>query len=56
MGILDKLKGLVSGKKPQVKQGIDTAADKIDDKLPQHADKIQKGAEAAKDAVDKLPD
>ncbi len=56
MGILDTIKGKFGGKKPQVKQGIDTAADKVDDKLPQHADKIQQGAKVAKDAVDKLPD
>lgn len=56
MGLLDKIKGMTSGKKPQIKGGIDTAADKIDDKLPKHADKVHKAADAAKSAVDKLPD
>ena len=40
----------------QVKQGIDKAADVIDDKAGEHADKVQQGAEMAKDAIDKLPD
>jgi hypothetical protein len=57
MGLLDSLKGLVKGRKPQVKEGIDKAADVIDDKVPaQHADTVDKVAEAAKDAVDKLPE
>lgn len=56
MGLFDSIKAKLSGSKPQIKKGIDTAADKIDDKLPQHADKIQQGAAAAKDAVDKLPE
>lgn len=56
MGLFDSIKSKLSGNKKQIKDGIDTAADKVDDKLPQHADKIQQGAEAAKDAVDKLPD
>ena len=39
-----------------VKQGIDKAADVVDDKAGQHADKVQQGAEMAKDAIDKLPE
>ena len=32
MGFLDKAKGMVSGNKGQEKQGIDKAADVVDDK------------------------
>ncbi|MGB0113976.1 MAG: antitoxin [Ilumatobacteraceae bacterium] len=56
MGMFDSIKSKLSGNKPQVKQGIDKAADAIDDKAGAHADKVQKGAEMAKDAVDKIPD
>lgn len=54
MGLFDKAKQAISGNKGQVKQGIDKAADAIDDKAGTHADKVQKGAEMAKDQVDKL--
>ncbi len=56
MGLLDTIKSKVGGNKAQAKQGIDKAADVVDDKAGKHADKVQQGAEAAKDAVDKLPD
>lgn len=59
MGFMDNIKQAKSklgGNKTQVKQGIDKAADAVDDKAGAHADKVQQGAEAAKDAVDKLPD
>ena len=55
MGFIDSIKSKLSRNKPQVKGGIDKAADAVDDKAGQHADKVQQGAEAAKDAVDKLP-
>lgn len=55
MGILDSVKKAVSGNKDNVKKGIDTAAGAVGDKAGDHADKVEKGAEAAKDAVDKLP-
>ena len=55
MGMLDKAKDLISGNKDQVKDGIDKAADLVDDKTGnQHSDKIDSAAEKAKDAVDKL--
>ncbi len=55
MGLLDKAKDLVSGNKDQVKDGIDKAADLVDDKTGnQHSDKIDTVADKAKDAVDKL--
>ncbi len=56
MGFMDSIKSKLGGNKAQVKQGIDKAADVAGDKAGAHADKVQQGAEAAKDAVDKLPD
>ncbi len=56
MGMLDSIKSKLGGNKTQVKQGIDKAADVVDDKAGEHGAKVQQGAEAAKDAVDKLPD
>ena len=56
VGLLDKAKDLVAGNKDQVKDGIDKAADMVDDRTKnQHSDKIDGVAEKAKDAVDKLP-
>ncbi|MDQ2677436.1 MAG: antitoxin [Actinomycetota bacterium] len=55
MGMLDKAKDLISGNKDQVKDGIDKAADLVDDRTKnQHSDKIDTVAEKAKDVVDKL--
>ena len=55
MGLLDKAKGLLGGHKAEAKQGVDTAADLADAKTGgQHADKIDMGAEKAKDAIDKV--
>ena len=56
MGLFDSVKSKLGGNKTQVKQGIDKAADVAGDKAGAHADKVQEGAKAAKDAVDKLPD
>ena len=56
MGLLDTIKSKLGQSKPQVKQGIDKAADVIDDKAGAHGDKVQQAAEFAKDQVDKLPD
>ena len=56
MGIMDSIKSKLGGNKSQVKQGVDKAADVIDDKAGEHADKVQQGAEVVKDAIDKLPD
>ncbi len=56
MGFMDSIKSKLGSNKKQAKQGIDKAADVIDDKAGTHGDKVQQGAEAAKDAVDKLPD
>jgi len=56
MGLMDSIKNLTKGKKPQIKDGIDKGADAIGDKAGGHADKVDEGATMAKDAVDKLPD
>ena len=57
MGFMDSVKGMFGGsKKAKTKDGIDKAADVIGSKAGQHADKVDKGAAMAKDAVDKLPD
>ncbi len=56
MGLLDSVKSKLGGNKTKAKQGVDKAADVIDDKAGEHADKVQQGADMAKDAIDKLPD
>lgn len=56
MGIMDSIKSKLGGNKSKVKQGVDKAADVIDDKAGEHGDKVHKGAEVVKDAIDKLPD
>ena len=58
MGIsdfIDKAKDLVSGNKEKVKEGIDKAAEVVDEKTDgKYSDNVDQGAEAAKDAVDNL--
>jgi len=55
MGLMDKVKGLVKGRERQVKQGIETVSNKVEQKLgPKHAGKVDGITEKAKDAVDKL--
>jgi hypothetical protein len=55
MGLMDTIKGWFGGNKDQVKQGIDKGADAIKDKAPDQYDgHVQTGADAAKDAVEKL--
>jgi hypothetical protein len=55
MGLMDTIKGWFGGNKEQVKQGIDKGGDAIKDKAPDQYDgQVQSGAQAAKDAVDKL--
>lgn len=56
MGILDSIKGLIGGNKSKLKDGIDSAAGMAADKAGSHADKVDKVADVAKDAVDKLPE
>ena len=56
MGFMDSIKSKLGGNKSQAKQGVDKAADVIDDKAGAHADKVQQAAEVVKDGIDKLPD
>ena len=56
MGIIDSIKSKLGGNKSQAKQGVDKAADVIDDKAGEHGDKVQQGAEVVKDGIDKIPD
>jgi len=56
MGLFDTVKSKLAGNKTEVKQGVDKAADAIDDKAGAHGDKVQQGSEAVKDQVDKLPE
>ena len=57
MGLLDKIKEMLGGRKGQVKAGIDKASDTIEDRVGEkNAPKVEDVAEKAKDAVDKLPD
>jgi hypothetical protein len=55
MGLMDTIKGWFGGNKQQVKEGIDKGADAVKEKVPDQYDKqVDTGAEAAKDAVDKI--
>jgi hypothetical protein len=55
VGFMDKIKGLFRGREPQVKSGIDTAADAAQKVVPdQHDAKVEQAAEKAKDVVDDL--
>jgi MT0933-like antitoxin protein len=55
MGMLDTVKGWVSGNKGGAKQGVDTAADQAKKVVPdEHDAKVDQAADAAKDAIDKL--
>ena len=57
MGLLDSIKGLIKGNKKTIDQGIDKAAQMVQEKTPDQVDgAVQQAAEAAKDAVDKLDD
>lgn len=53
MGIFDKAKDALSDHNEQVDQGIDKAADIIDEKTGgQHTEQIEQGAEQAKNLMD----
>ena len=55
MSIMDKAKGLLGKNRDKAKDGVDKAADVIDDKTGgKHTDKIESGAEKAKDIIDDL--
>jgi hypothetical protein len=53
MGIFDKAKDLINEHNDKVDQGIDKAAEIIDQKTGgQHSEQIQQGAQQAKDTMD----
>ena len=56
MGIMDSIKGMFGGgRRRRPRTGSTRAADVTASKIG-HADKVDKAADVAKDAVDKLPD
>ena len=56
MGLLDKIKELLGGRKNQIKAGIDKGSGALEKRVnPERAAKVENVAEKAKDAVDKLP-
>ncbi len=57
MGLLDKVKGLLKGRKKDIGKGVDSAAKFVKDKAPdKYESKIETGAAQVKKVVDKLPD
>lgn len=53
MGIFDKAKDLLNEHNDKVDQGIDKAAEIIDQKTGgQHTEQVRQGAEQAKNAID----
>lgn len=55
MGLMDKIKGMVSGNKDKAKQGVDVAADQAEKVAPDKYDaKVEQAGDTAKDAIDKL--
>ncbi len=55
MGLLDKVKGLLGGNKDTAKQAVDKVADAVESKTPDNIDaQVEKGAEMAKDVIDKV--
>ena len=55
MGLLDKAKGMLKGHEDQAKKGVDKGADFADDRTGgKYDDKIDMGAEKAKDQIDEM--
>jgi hypothetical protein len=55
MGLLDKAKGMISGREDKAKQGIDKAADMADDRTGgKYTERIDQGGDMAKDRIDDL--
>ncbi len=55
MGIMDKVKGLVSGHSDKAKDAVDTASDSVQSKTPDQVDGVvDQGADKAKDAIDDM--
>jgi len=51
MGFMDKVKGMLGGHADQAEQGVEKGGDALDDRT---ADKVDKGQDAAKDALRKM--
>lgn len=56
MDIAKKLTDAASGKKDQIKDGIDTGAQAVRSKAGDKGSMVDKAADGLKSAVDKLPD
>ena len=57
VGLLDSIKGLIKGNKKTIDEGIDKAAQMVQEKTPDQIDgAVKQAADAAKDAVDKIDD
>jgi hypothetical protein len=57
MGLMDKVRGLFGQHGDKVEQGIDKGGDFVDDKSGgKYAEHVDKGQEAAKDALRKQDD
>jgi hypothetical protein len=55
VGLLDSIKGLIKGNKKTIDEGIDKAAQMVQEKTPDQIDgAVKQAADAAKDAVDKI--
>jgi hypothetical protein len=55
MGLMDKIKGMVSGNKDKAKQGVNTGAAQAKKVVPYAHDKrVDQAADAANDQIDKL--
>ena len=55
MGLMDTIKGWFGGNKDSMKQGVDKGADAVKTKVPnQYDSKVDTGADAAKDTIDKI--
>jgi hypothetical protein len=54
MGFMDKVKGMLSGHSAQTDKGIERGGDMLDDRTGgKYADKVDKGQDAARDALRK---
>ncbi len=57
MGLLDKIKSLISGNADKVKDGVDKAGDMVDEKTGgKYTDKIEAAEEKIADVIDKADD
>ena len=55
MGLLDKIKGLITGNKKAAKDGLDKVVDVVQSKAPDSVDdKVEMAAEKLKDVIDSV--